>query len=94
MKKTQGTIFPVGILLLAMREEEIAWHLGGYICVHTCDGQTSQSFGSNEHLIYSPFLLLKMATISSNNFLGERQSKKFEKLVNLKLSFGEAPVGM
>ena len=38
-KKTQGAIFPIGLLLMVMGEEEIAWHLGPYphlnsTCVH------------------------------------------------------------
>ena len=38
MRKNQGAIFPIGALLLVMREEEIAWHLGPYPHLNgTCD---------------------------------------------------------
>ena len=35
MWKIQGAILPIGILLLVMREEEVAWHLGPYPILNT-----------------------------------------------------------
>ena len=34
MKKTQGAIFPVDILLLVMMSEEIVWHFGPHTIVN------------------------------------------------------------